>query len=172
MLNCSEVFTVSWTKITQQPFRLESKSNNVVASVCLQSFKDSCFMMGAKLIHSIIIIIIIIFILCSLRLLIIKSVWSLDATINHCHSFMCLLRYFTFHPVLLWEFVSMLTVILVFPFFFNSQYIFPPHIETRPHSLVLRSAQSVPPSTRKSEFELSFVGYNEPVIVAIIHMLM
>lgn len=45
--NCSEVFTVSWAKMTQQPFRLEREANNVAASVCLQSFKDSRFMMGA-----------------------------------------------------------------------------------------------------------------------------
>lgn len=35
--------------MTQQPFRLESESNYVAASVCLQSFKDSRFMMGAYL---------------------------------------------------------------------------------------------------------------------------
>lgn len=46
MFNCSEAFTVSQTKMTQRPFRLESKSNNVVASVCLQPFKDP-FMTGA-----------------------------------------------------------------------------------------------------------------------------
>lgn len=85
MFNCSAMSTASWTKMTQQPFRLESKSNNAGASVCLQSFKDSRFTIGAKLIHRLSFFLIF-WCFSSFRLRVIKAGLILDETTSHSHS--------------------------------------------------------------------------------------